>query len=292
MRGYTRARILEIVILVAPSLLFILGTVIFPTFYVAHTSLFDWFYGKRGAFIGLTNYWRLLNDPEFHQVFKNTLVYSLGGTFLGLFMGLLFALFLDGVGQRTRNLMRVIVLVPYMISWVAAGVTFKWMFNTETGVFNYLFLKFGLIGRPLNWLGEPRLAMLSCIVTMAWATVPFITLILLAGLQNIPRELYEAAAIDGANGFKKFRYVTMPLLRTPIFVCLLIRTIYSLRDFDIPFTITRGGPGLSTKVFAILLREKLTNLDFGYNAALSMALLVLVLGITALYTSLLGGDNT
>jgi len=277
-----RREAVQAYILIVPSLIVTFAIIIFPTFYLFIASVHRWKYGVMRQFIGLKNFYKLFNDVEFVTVFWNTVVYTFSGVAAQLVMGMAVALLLHRA-RRWEGLLRVIVLMPFMVSMVAGSVTFKWMLNTEFGVVNYLLMQAHLISRPVNWLGEPALAMFSCIAVATWAHMPFVMLILLAGLKSIPEEIYESAQIDGANALQRYAYLTVPLLVPAIFVCLLIRTMFSFRDFDIPYSLTFGGPGIETKLLAMQLQEKMTNLAFGYNAALSIVMVAVTMLVCYFY---------
>jgi len=268
--------------LILPSLIVIFAIVIFPLGYLFVSSLYGWLFGRITNFIGLKNYVNVFQDPEFLIVFKNTLIFSLVSSSIELLLGLGIASLLDKSG-RFESALRIIVIMPFMISMVAGSVSFKWILNTEFGIINYTLIKLGVIKSPINWLGSSGTAMLACIGVVIWSTTPFVTLILLAGLKSIPKQLYEVSELDGANIFQRYFFITLPLLKPAIFVSLLIRTMYSLRNFAIPYALTGGGPGISTKLLAMSLQEKMIQLRFGYNSALSVIMIIVTLMIVWLY---------
>ena len=260
----------------------IFAIVIFPLGYLVVSSIYGWSFGRMAEFVGLKNYINVFQDPDFLTVFKNTLVFSLVSSCIELLLGLGIASLLDRSGKFEGTL-RIIVVMPFMVSMVAGSVSFKWILNAEFGIVNYSLIKLGLIRSLVNWLGSPMLGMLACITVITWHTTPFVALILLAGLKSIPRDLYEVSELDGAGMYQKFLFITLPLLKPAIFVSLLIRTMYSLRNFPIPYVLTGGGPGNSTKLMAMLLQEKKIQLLFGYNSALSIIMVIITLIIVWAY---------
>jgi len=260
----------------------IFAIVIFPLGYLVVSSIYGWSFGRMAEFVGLKNYINVFQDPDFLTVFKNTLVFSLVSSCIELLLGLGIASLLDRSGKFEGTL-RIIVVMPFMVSMVAGSVSFKWILNAEFGIVNYSLIKLGLIRSLVNWLGSPMLGMLACITVITWHTTPFVALILLAGLKSIPRDLYEVSELDGAGMYQKFLFITLPLLKPAIFVSLLIRTMYSLRNFPIPYVLTGGGPGNSTKLMAMLLQEKKIQLLFGYNSALSIIMVIVTLIIVWAY---------
>ena len=275
-------QILEGYLLISPSLIVIFAIVIFPLGYLVVSSIYGWSFGRMAEFVGLKNYINVFQDPDFLTVFKNTLIFSLVSSCIELLLGLGIASLLDRSGKFEGTL-RIIVVMPFMVSMVAGGVSFRWMLNAEFGIVNYSLIKLGLIRSLVNWLGSPMLGMLACITVITWHTTPFVALILLAGLKSIPRGLYEVSELDGAGMHQKFLFITLPLLKPAIFVSLLIRTMYSLRNFPIPYVLTGGGPGNSTKLMAMLLQEKKIQLLFGYNSALSIIMVIITLIIVWAY---------
>ena len=260
----------------------IFAIVIFPLGYLVVSSIYGWSFGRMAEFVGLKNYIDVFQDPDFLIVFKNTLIFSLVSSSIELLLGLGIASLLDKSGKFEGTL-RIIVVMPFMVSMVAGSVSFKWILNAEFGIVNYSLIKLGLIRSLVNWLGSPMLGMLACITVITWHTTPFVALILLAGLKSIPRDLYEVSELDGAGMYQKFLFITLPLLKPAIFVSLLIRTMYSLRNFPIPYVLTGGGPGNSTKLMAMLLQEKKIQLLFGYNSALSIIMVIVTLIIVWIY---------
>lgn len=277
-------------LLLLPSLLTLLLVVVLPICYVVYLSFHGSYYGSVTQFVGFKNYLRILTDPNFYASLKGTLVFT-GGAVAGQFLlGLFFALVINH-SVRNEGLLRLVVLIPYMVSEVAAGVTFRWMLNTEFGLVNYILLALGLVRQPLNFLGEPALAMSSIIIANLWSSVPFATVILLAGLKSIPTTIYESARIDGAGAFSQFFHMTLPLTKAQIFVVLLIQTMFSLRHFPLPYAMTGGGPGRTTKLLALLLQEKMTVLQLDYNAALSVIMMVLTLIVAGLSVRLIASGQ-
>jgi multiple sugar transport system permease protein len=277
-------------LLLLPSLLTLLLVVVLPIGYVVYLSFHGSYYGSPTGFVGLRNYVRILSDPNFYGSLKATLVFT-AGTVAGQFLlGLAFALIINRF-TRFEGTLRLVVLIPYMVSEVAAGVTFRWMLNTEFGLVNYILMALGLARQPINFLGEPALAMASIVMANLWSSVPFATVILLAGLKSVPTTIYESARIDGAGGFAQFTRITLPLTRAQIFVVLLIQTMFSLRHFPLPYAMTGGGPGRTTKLLALLLQEKMTVLQLDYNSALSVIMMVLTLVVAGLSVRLIAAEK-
>ncbi|MBN2553461.1 MAG: sugar ABC transporter permease [Spirochaetales bacterium] len=268
--------------LLSPSLLVLAVVVVFPLIYVIFLSFNGFYYGQRTGFVGLKNYISILTDPNFYSSLRATAIFTAGSVVGQFVLALTFALTIHHAG-RGESVIRLVAILPYMVSMVAGGVTFRWILNTEFGLVNYLLLSFRFIRQPINFLGIPGFAMASIIGAHLWSSTPFATLILLAGLKSISSEIYESAALDGAGFFIRFSRITLPLLRAQVFVVLLIQTMFSFRHFPLPYAMTGGGPGVSTKVLAMLLQDKMTFLVFGYNSALSVIMMIITLVIAVVF---------
>jgi ABC-type sugar transport system permease subunit len=243
-------------------------------------------YGRMIGFAGLRNYRYILTDPSFYVSLKATAFFVVGSVVGQLVLAMIFALIIYHAG-RLESVVRLIVMLPYMVALVAGGVTFRWLLNAEFGLVNAILLFLGVIRQPINFLGEPGSAMVSIIGAHLWSATPFSTIILLAGMKAIPANLYESAQIDGAGFFTRFFRITIPLIRQQIFVVLLIRTMFSFRHFALPFSMTEGGPGGTTRLLAVLLQEKMQHLLFGYNSALSVIMMIITLGIAGFYLKMM-----
>jgi multiple sugar transport system permease protein len=220
------------------------------------------------------------NDPRFWNAFSITIliiVVSVVGSFV---VGLGLAL-LANVESRWRWLVRVALLIPWAMPRVLVGIMFAWLFQSTGGVINDLLARLGVEG-PL-WLARGDPAIVAANVTIIWATSAFVGLILLAGLQSIDGSLYEAAKVDGANAVQRFLGITLPMLRPAIAVALIFRTLTAIQTFDIPYAMTRGGPGRTLETLGIYITSVTNSLNLGYAAALSVALFVMSLVITVIY---------
>ena len=242
----------------------------------------------RAEFAGLDNVQRLVLDSRFHNALGVTTFFTLASVLCEFAIGLLLALSVDVFG-RGRGVIRTIFLVPWTLPTAIIAVLWMWVFNDQYGVINALLLEAGLLDQPIAWLAEPDTAMFTIIVADVWKTFPFVFLILLAGLQNIPQDLYEAMEIDGGGAWAKFRYVTIPFLLPFIFVALIFRIIQAFAIFDLVYVMTGGGPGGSTETVSVYAYQTyMRYLDFGYGSTLVMAtVLILAMVATALYVILL-----
>jgi multiple sugar transport system permease protein len=205
--------------------------------------------GVHGSFVGLKNFEVLWYDGIFHVAVRNTFVYTGVTTVLKLALGLWLALLLNR-HFRGKALTRAFILLPFIIPTVLSTFAWKWMFDPTFSVLNWALFRLGLITGRINWLGDPDLAMISIIIVNVWRGVPFYAISLLAGLQTISPELHEAAAIDGARPWKRFWYVTWPLLLPVTMVVVLFSVIQTFADFQLVYVLTGGGPANATHLFA------------------------------------------
>jgi multiple sugar transport system permease protein len=232
------------------------------------------------TWVGLAHYGDVITDPAFlHVVLPNTFLFmalSVGGA---LTIGLCLALALDR-GFRGQKLMQTILLLPLMVAPVIAAIMMRWMFNDQFGIVNVVLEAIGIEGQP--WMAQRWSAFGVILLTDIWLWTPWFMLLLLAGLQSLPKEPFEAAAIDGTTSWRMFRYLTLPMLRPVIVVCVVIRAIDAFRTFDIVWTLTGGGPARSTELFSLYAYvHAFLNLDFGKGSAAAIigAVIILVVGL-------------
>jgi multiple sugar transport system permease protein len=202
-------------------------------------------YSGVAPFVGLANYRKLLSDPVFHQAALNTLVFVAGSLLFQFLIGLALAVFFVRAFPLS-GVLRSLLLVPWLLPLVVTGTVFRWMLDTSNGVLNQILLNLHLIHEPIAWLNSTSTAMIGVLLCNIWVGIPFNLVILYGGLQAIPAGLYEAAALDGAGAWRRFRYVTVPLLRPVITVVLTLGLIYTLKVFDVIWVLTKGGPANAT----------------------------------------------
>ena len=274
-------------VMLLPALL-VLGLVfIYP---IARAFWLSWFTENLGTqlqpvFSGLSNYQRMVGDGRFWQSLWNTSIFTLVSVVLELLLGLGVALVLNKAFFG-RGVVRTVAIIPWALPTAVMGLAWAWIFNDQYGVVNDILLRLGLIDTGINWLGTPTLAMIALIVADVWKTTPFISIILLAGLQSISEDLYEAHRMDGASPWQSFWQITLPLLMPQILIALLFRFAQSFGIFDLVQVMTGGGPAGSTETVSIYIYSTVMRyLDFGYGAALvvvTFLLLVLAVAIISL----------
>jgi len=274
----------------APALAVLLALSIYPLIYSVTISLQQ----ETAAGISWTlgNFTRLFSDGFFWTAMGHTFVYAVVALTCEFLLGLGLALLLNNQ-IRGRGFFRASLLVPMMLPTVVVGVVWRLMLNPNFGAINGTLKQFGVDTESLTWTASPKLAMLSVIAVDVWQWTPFVFLVLLAGLQAIPQEPYEAALIDGSNVWATFWHVTLPLLKPSILIVLLLRTMDLLRVFDQIFILTEGGPGFATETISLYIyRAAFRFFDFGYAAAMSFVLLALTNIISALYIRFLEAQES
>jgi len=232
-------------------------------------------------FVGFENYLRAFEDDRFWHSLAQTVVYVVVTVPGALVIGLGLAL-LANRPFRVKWPVRLGLLLPWALPLVFAGLIFRWFFEYQTGVVNDWLGRLGIA--PLNWLSDPTLATIAICIAIMWKASSFMALMLLAGLQTIPKSLYEAAEVDGATAWQQFVEITLPMLRPAIFVALTFRTITAIQTFDIPYAMTGGGPGDATETLAMYIHKTtLDFLDFGYGSALAALMFVFSMVATSGY---------
>lgn len=261
------------------------GTVVVPILKAIQMSLYHHVLIKpqEYRFIGLGNYARLIQDDVFWLSLWNSAVWvfgSVGFQFLGGFAAAL----LLHQAFTGRALVRTITLLPWVIPGVVVALVWEYVYQPNYGLLNDLLFRLGWLHERVAWLSDPRLAMPAVIATNIWRGVPFFAIMLLAGLQAIPDELYEAARVDGASVIQRFWHITLPFLRPIIVVATATRIIWTFNYADLIFVMTSGGPANATQITSTYtLLQAYSNLDFGYAATLSVVLLVIMLSFTIVY---------
>jgi multiple sugar transport system permease protein len=240
-------------------------------------SLTDKRVGAEPAFIGLKNYLDLWGDAIFIKAAINSMFFTVAAVAIKLVVGMVMALVLNEYFPM-RNVARGVLALPWVIPTIVTVLIWYWMLNEMNGVINISLRSAGIISKPIPWLSQRWFAMTSIIIVNAWRGFAFFGINLLAGLQSISQELYEAAKVDGANALQAFRHITLPGLRNVIFVVTTLSTVWTLNDFQIVHILTRGGPGTSTQVFATLTYEVgISSLYLGRGIAVSLYLFPVVL---------------
>lgn len=259
-----------------PALAVFLLFFITPTLIGFYYSFTDWnINADRIRFNGLDNYITLFQEPRLKIALLNTLIFSAAVTLLQNFFGLGLALIMNEALQ-TRNLLRTIFFLPYVISPIVIGYIFRAIYHPENGIVNYFLDKLGLDFFMHDWLNDPKYALFSIIVTDIWRVAGFSMVVYLAGLQFIPKDLIESSSMDGANYWRRFRDIIFPLLAPALTVNVLLSMIGSMKVFEMVMVLTEGGPGYTTEVFFTYIRNMFSTGEFGYATAVNLMLFLLV----------------
>ena len=267
-----------------PAFLIYLLFTFIPIIETFRASFFDWNgFSESRTFIGFGNYIKLFSDPLFLKAISNNLVFILFYSILPILIGLLLSALLSGQPIPGFSFFRTLYFLPQVISMVVVGVVWRWMFNPLSGPINQFLSLVGLDQLRQAWLGSFQYALPAVGSIGTWVQYGFCMVLFLAGIQRIPIEYYEAASLDGANGFKQFVYITVPGLKSEIGVAMITTMIAALRVFDLIYSTTRGGPGDSTLVTGFLIyRSAILNNRIGYGAAIAMVLTIIILALSFL----------
>jgi len=271
-------------LLLSPVIILLLVIVVYPIATLVYNSFFtikvmEPYLGQ--PFVGFENFEKAFDDERFWGALSNTVLYIVITVPGSLVIGLGLAL-LANLPFRHQWPVRLALLLPWALPLVFAGLIFRWFFDFRLGFVNDLLVHFGLTAVP--WLTSPVMAKMAICIAIIWKSSSFMALILLAGLQSIPKSLYEAAEVDGANKWTQFVEITLPMLAPSIFVALIFRTITAIQTFDIPYAMTGGGPGESTETLAMYIHKTtLDFLDFGYGSALAVLLFLVSMIATSGY---------
>ena len=279
-------------VLVAPVVLILLVLVAYPFFYAIQISLTDRTIGNPGRFVGLDTILNLWQNGIYRQTLRNTLIFTAGATVLKLFIGLGVALLIN---ERfpLRKLVRSAILLPWIVPTVLSGLAWQWMFTPNFSVLNWIIVNLGWSKTGLPWLTNPDLALFCVTLVNAWRAIPFFAITLLAGLQTIPQELYEASAIDGAGRWNRFRHITLPLLMPILTITLVLSIIWTFSDFQVVYSLTQGGPMNSTHVLATLSYQVgLASGRISEGVAISLTMLPLLLVLLVVQLRHLRGSGT
>ena len=268
----------------APLLAVLSGAVLLPALYNA--ALAFWRYdAMRDAwrFAGLSNFVALMDAPAFWNAVTVTAIWVIGNVSLQLALGMAVALALNTV-THLRAFYNGVVMVPWVSSFVVVAIVFLWLYHPELGVLNDLLLRLELVEHPIAWLGYPGLAQMSLIFANTWKFFPLVTITLFTGLQTIPRELVEAARIDGATNLQTLRFVIVPMLAPSIATAVLLSAIWAFNAFTLAIIMTGGGPLRATEVIGLYIyKVAFDAFNFGMAAAASLLLFIVILVVTLLY---------
>jgi multiple sugar transport system permease protein len=271
--------------MVIPAVLVLLLVYAYPILRAFWLSVFteNLSTGLNPEFTGFDNYVRMALDGRFWLSIWNTSIFTAVSLAVELVLGMCIALVLDQT-FRGRSLVRTVAILPWALPTALIALAWRWIFNGEFGVWNDILINwFHIIDNPVTWLGEPAWALLCTIAADVWKTTSFVSILLLAGLQSIPQDLYEAHAIDGASKWQSFRKITVPLLMPQILIAMLFRFAQAFGIFDLIAVMTGGGPGGATEMVSLYIYDTVMRyLDFGYGAALVVVTFIILIAVVAI----------
>jgi multiple sugar transport system permease protein len=273
--------------MVSPSMVLIALVAAYPIIYAIWLSLHEYSVRVAGLSrwagpLGLRNYEEALSNPDFWDAMVTTLVFTASSVFLELVIGLAMALAMHAA-FRGQGLLRTVVLVPWAVLTVVTAIMWRTIFESPQGFVNQI------LATDIVWLGQEPHALIVIIIADVWKTAPFMALLILAGLQVIPGDIYEAAKVDGATAWQRFRKITLPLLTPAILVALIFRTLDALRIFDLPYVLTKGAQGTTT-LSLIAQQTFAENRIYGLGAAYSILTFITVMIVSFTYIRLVGGN--
>jgi multiple sugar transport system permease protein len=269
----------------SPIFLVLAGLIAYPFFSAIFLSLQDKMVGAPGTFVGLQNYVALLRDAIFRKTAVNTFIYTIVGVTLKAVLGMTIALVINEE-IRARNLMRALCFLPWAFPTLIVALNWKWIYEgTQAGLLNMVLYETGLVSTYVRWLSDVNLALFSVIAAMVWQGTPFYAMMFLAGMQAIPKELYEAAEVDGASIFQRFFKITLPSLTNVIIITMLLSTIWTANNVEFVYILTGGGPNYATHIFPTFSYElAIASRRLGLGATVPLMFLPILIVIIIVLT--------
>ena len=276
----------------APAFIFVALFTYYPMIRGSQMAFRQWnlFDLTNTPWVGFDNFRTILEDANFSRIMTNTVVWVFASLVPQFVIGFIIALWLRR-GFKFRGLYQALVFYPWAVSGFLIGLLFRWMFNSEFGVVNDMLTRLGIISEPMPWLADPNLAFVSVVIANIWYGVTFFAMMILAALQSVPDELYEAAALDGAGRLRTLFGVTIPYIRSTLLLTVLLRIIWIFNFPDIIWAMTGGGPADQTHIATTWMIQFTQQGNYGVASALGLTIVVLLMGFTAIYLGVLTKDN-
>lgn len=281
------------VLYVVPAFLIVALVMLYPLIYTLTMGFFkNTLFMKTPEFSGFDQYVSLFSDEVFRGSIGHTLVWTFGSVFFQFVLGFAMALILHQAFVKGKTVLRILLMVPWVLPSIIGSSVWKWMYNADYGIINFIFRSLGIISENRTWLSSPQTSMASIIVVNVWKMFPFVMLMIEAALQGVSKELKEAALIDGANRLAIFRNVTWSAIAPQCYSVLLLMTVWTLNAFTFVYALTEGGPAHSTEVMAMYIYKKaFTDYDFGLASAASTILFLLCMGVSFVYIRKTGRED-
>lgn len=284
-------------ILIAPAVIGILLMSLYPllsgiSMGFQENNMMNASSGNLGQFVGLANYKKLLGDEVFYRCLRNTLIWVVFNFVFQMLLGITSALLLNAK-LKCRPLFRTLVLIPWIVPSVVAALNWRWMYDSKNGIINILLMKLGIISEGVTWLGEISTALPAVIIESIWKGTPFVMLLILAGLQSIPSDMYEAAALDGAAKPQILFRITLPYIKDSMMIAGILTIIHTINNFNAIWLMTAGGPLDSTQIlYTYAYQKAFMHYDFGVSSAISTLIFLIIAVLTVVYISLMKwGDD-
>jgi len=281
----TKLMSIEGMLLYMPAILIIIGIVFYPMFYAFIMSFTSYSMRKPVMnFIGFVNYINIFKDKSFWQAVWRSLLFTVGSLIPQIILGLAIASLLNHPRLRCKMLFRGLAIIPWLIPTVSVAIIFRWMFHDIYGIMNYMLMGLKLIDQPKAWISNGTSAMIILILANIWRGTPMMTTMFLAGMQGIPSELYEAGHIDGANAWRRFYKITLPLLMPVVMISGVLRFIWIFNYYDLPWVMTGGGPAESTQTTPIYAyRRAFSSYKMGEGSAITIILFLILIMFSIIY---------
>ena len=269
---------------ITPALIATLVLIVYPLCYIFKMSFSENSFGKSG-FAGLTNYIRLIKNPQFKMAVQNTFRFTFFAVVASFFIGLFLAILINQEGIRGKGIWRGIIFIAWVIPGVVKATAWKWILQTSNGVLNSILLSLCIIKEPIPWLTKPQFAMWSITMVQVWACAPYVMLMMTAGLQQVSKEIYESADLDGAGPITKTFKITLPILKDICFICILMLTVWALNEFSLIWIMTSGGQNTTT--LSLLIYNQFKVLNINAASASSIMQLILTMAFAGIYVRLM-----
>lgn len=270
---------------VLPALVVVAVVMLYPLIYTLVMGFFNnTLFMEAPEFAGLSQYKKIFGDRVFVDSIKNTFIWTFGSVFFQFGLGFILALVLHQSFVKCKPIIRILLMIPWVTPSIIGAAVWKWMYNGDYGIINYIFVSLGLIEKNQTWLSDPKVAMWAIIAVNTWKMFPFILLMIEASLQSVSKDLKEAAVIDGANGFHIFKNVTWPSISPTCYSTILLMIIWTLNAFTFIYAMTEGGPAHKTEVMAMYIYKRaFMDYDFGLASAASTVLFFLSMAVSLIY---------
>ena len=279
------------VMYVVPAVLLIIMFLYVPAFYGLVFSLYRIKYLAVGDFVGLKNYVSLLKNETVWNAVGKSFVFTMSSLVFTVGIGLMLALWLNNLSKNWSRFMQIVIMIPWIISIVVSALLWRWILADSVGLIPYILSRLWNVSN-VHFVEGKRWAMFSLVFVAVWRTIGYAVLLLYAGLKSIPEDVYEAAEIDGANSWQKLVRITIPLLKTPLLIVIVVLTLSYFNNIELPMTLTGGGPGTTTTLISLVLyREAFTFYNFGTASSLAIMLFALNLVLVAMYMKLVGWES-